>query len=108
MQNPVPEEGELFSPDMIGVKVTAEDVFMWVRAWDLAGSVEGDWTVGVLMGKTRKGSYVVGDIVRFRGRPDTVRDRIVETARMDTKRIKISMPQDPGQAGIHQMEFYVS
>jgi phage terminase large subunit-like protein len=66
MQNPVPEEGELFSPDRIGVKATAEDVFFWVRAWDLAGTVEGDWTVGVLMGKTRKGSYVVGDVVLAR------------------------------------------
>jgi hypothetical protein len=100
MQNPVPDEGELFSPDRIGVKATAEDVFMWVRAWDLAGSDEGDWTVGVLMGKTRKGSYVVGDVVRFRGRPDVVRDRIVETARADTNRIRISMPKDPGQAGL--------
>jgi hypothetical protein len=61
MQNPVPDEGELFSPDRIGVKATAEDVFLWVRAWDLAGSVEGDWTVGVLMGKTRKGSLLVPD-----------------------------------------------
>jgi hypothetical protein len=34
MQNPVPEEGEPFSPDRIGVKATAEDVFLWVRAWD--------------------------------------------------------------------------
>ena len=47
------------------------------------------------MGKTRKGSYVVGDVVRFRGRPDMVRDRIVETARSDTVRIKISMPKEP-------------
>jgi hypothetical protein len=31
-KEPVPEEGELFSPDRIGVKATAEDVFMWVRA----------------------------------------------------------------------------
>ena len=100
MQNPVPEEGELFSPDRIGVKATAEDVFMWVRAWDLAGSVEGDWTVGVLMGKTRKGSYVVGDVVRFRGRPDTVTDRINETARMDTVRIKIRPPSTWPMIGV--------
>jgi hypothetical protein len=48
-QNPVPDEGELFSPDRIGLRDRTDDVVLWVRGWDLAGSVEGDWTVGALL-----------------------------------------------------------
>ena len=101
-QNPVPEEGELFSADMAGLRDRTDDVVIWVRGWDLAGSVDGDWTVGVLMGRTRDGRYVVGNVVRFRGRPDEVEDKVMETARLDTKRTRISMPRDPGQSGLAQ------
>jgi len=90
-QNPVPDEGELFSPDRIGLRDRTDDVVLWVRGWDLAGSVEGDWTVGALIGRTTDGRFV-GNIVRFRGRPDAVEEKILETARLDTRRVKISLP----------------
>ena len=35
----------------LGLRTTSEDVFMWARAWDLAGLVEGDRTAGVLMAR---------------------------------------------------------
>ena len=91
-QNPVPDEGELFSPDRIGLRDRTDDVVLWVHGWDLAGSVEGDWTVGALIGRTTDGRFVVGNIVRFRGRPDAVEEKILETARLDTRRVKISLP----------------
>jgi predicted phage terminase large subunit-like protein len=100
--NPVPDEGELFSPDKLGLASRTDDVVVWVRAWDLAGSKDGDWTVGVLMGRTKDKRYLVANVVRFRGRPDEVEDRIFETARFDTRKVKISMPRDPGQAGLAQ------
>jgi predicted phage terminase large subunit-like protein len=101
-QNPVPEEGELFSPDRIGLRDRTDDVIQWARGWDLAGSKEGDYTVGALVGRTRDKRFVVGNVVRFRGRPDEVEDKIEETARLDTRRTRISIPRDPGQSGLAQ------
>jgi hypothetical protein len=59
-QNPVPDEGELFSPDKIGLRDWTDDVVQWVRGWDLAGSKEGDYTVGAMVGRTKDGRFVVG------------------------------------------------
>ena len=47
--------------------------------------VDGDWTAGVLMGKTRTGQVVIGNVVRFRGRPNEVANKVLETARGDVK-----------------------
>jgi len=58
-QNPVPDEGELFSPDRITLRSHTDDVILWARGWDLAGSVDGDYAVGALVGlktKTRMNS----------------------------------------------------
>jgi hypothetical protein len=64
----------------ISASATADLAHDWGR--DVRNTVASEaYQVNVLMSKTRKGSYVVGDVVRFRGRPDVVRDRIVETAR---------------------------
>jgi predicted phage terminase large subunit-like protein len=106
-QRPTPEEGELFAPDRITIRDHTSDVILWVRGWDFAGSIEGDWTVGVLIGKTKGGTYVVGHVCRFRGRPDVVADRVLEIARSDTKMVRISIPQDPAQAGKFQAEWYI-
>ncbi|MGP0089640.1 MAG: hypothetical protein ACLPKB_06730, partial [Xanthobacteraceae bacterium] len=37
-QNPVPDEGEMFSPDRIGMRGHTSDVIIWCRGWDLAGT----------------------------------------------------------------------
>lgn len=102
-QRPTPDEGEMFVPDRMSLRRTTEDVFVWVRAWDLAGSKDGDWTCGVLMGKSKSGKIVIGNVVRMRVRPNEVANRVLATAEADTSRIKI----DPKQAGIAQQEFYV-
>jgi len=105
-QRPTPDEGEMFAPDRMGLRTNTDDVLLWVRAWDLAGSKEGDWTVGVMMGLTRDRKVVVGNVKRLRGRPEEVADAIAETARADTRRVKIAMGIDPGQAGLAQKDFY--
>jgi predicted phage terminase large subunit-like protein len=101
-QRPVPEEGEFFLVDNMPTK-DVSDVVERVRAWDLAGSRDGDFTVGVRLGKTRDDRYVVEHVARFRGLPNVVEDRVLETARADGSRVKISLPKDPGQAGVHQV-----
>lgn len=81
------------------------------RAWDFAASPEGDWTVGVLMGrddtKDARHPFVVLDVVRLRGRPADVRALVLATAESDGRSVRIIIPQDPGQAGKDQAEQYV-
>jgi phage terminase large subunit-like protein len=103
-QQPVPDEGELFAPDKLMLRDHTSDIFNRVRAWDLAGTVEGDWTCGVLIGKTKAGGFVVINVRRMRGTPDKVRAFILETAMGDTRLARISLPKDPGQAGLFQVE----
>ncbi len=105
-QQPVPDEGEFFAPDSIGLRRHTGDVVAWVRGWDLSGTAQGDWTVGVMMGLTKARRIVIGDVKRMRGRPDAVASMIEETARSDTRRVRIALARDPGQAGIAQQEFY--
>jgi phage terminase large subunit-like protein len=95
----------LFSTsDKLTLRDHTSDIFNRVRAWDLAGTVEGDWTCGVLIGRTREGKFVVTDVRRMRGTPDKVQAFILETARGDTRLARISLPKDPGQAGLFQVE----
>ncbi len=105
-QSPTPLEGGIFKPDQIVSVDTALHIVDSVRAWDLAASHDdGDWTVGTLMGRTALGRSVLSDVVRLRGRPDEVEAAIVSTAHRDGRRVQISLPQDPGQAGKAQIAY---
>ncbi len=105
-QRPTPLEGGIFKPDKLIPVEMAGDIHTWIRAWDLAATQDdGDWTVGALMGRRKDGSIVVGDIVRLQGRPDEVEAAIVATAARDGRKVKISLPQDPGQAGKAQVAY---
>jgi len=108
-QNPVPEAGEFFAADLLTVRSHTDDVVSWVRGWDLASTAKktADYTVGVMMGITRSKKTVIGDVKRMRGRPDEVADLIEATARADTRRVRIAIARDPGQAGAAQEAMYV-
>ena len=106
-QHPRPAEGSLFKTAMISVIPAAPVGGQIVRAWDLAatkaiGTRDPDWTVGVKLQRTQAGAYVVQDVVRLRGGPDEVEAAIVNTAHQDGPSVRISLPQDPGQAGKSQ------
>jgi predicted phage terminase large subunit-like protein len=99
MQSPSPAEGGLFKPERLTMIEAEPAGLRWVRAWDLAASLDGDFTVGVRLGADSEGRLVIGDMVRIRELADG-RDRaLVETARRDGKGVRIGLPQDPGQAG---------
>ena len=77
------------------------------RAWDLAATEktetnDPDFTSGTKMGRSRDGVFYVTDQTWERGSPQKVRDLIRNTASQDGKRVGISLPQDPGQAGKSQ------
>ena len=75
-----------------------------VRAWDDAATRDGgDWTVGVLMARTRAGVFYVIDVVRIQGSPLDVERLKAQTAKTDAdltaQRAAILLQQEPGAAG---------
>lgn len=101
------ESSGFFKSEWLGDPVSPFDleIVSRCRAWDIAGSLPSeslpnpDWTVGVLMGKTKTGLYVIEDVVRFRARYGEVIQKIIETGHQDPEHTQIILPQEPGQAG---------
>jgi len=107
-QDPRPGEGSLFRVSAIETMEAEPAGGQAVRAWDLAatkqtGTRDPDWTVGVKLKRLPDGRFVVLDVVRARGGPDDVERMIVNTAHQDGRGVRISLPQDPGQAGKTQV-----
>ncbi|MCX7379959.1 MAG: phage terminase large subunit [Alphaproteobacteria bacterium] len=107
-QRPMAAGGALFRTGQIGVIDALPADIRTVRAWDLAASaaVDGrdpDWTAGVRLGRDGQGRFIVTDVVRFRGGPHEVAERLLGTARLDGPDVAIGLPQDPGQAGKMQV-----
>lgn len=99
-QRPIADDGFVFKPDSIKVIDELPDVRRWVRAWDLAATDgAGDYTAGCLMGVAADGRIVVRDVTRLQGGPEKVEAMLVSTANADGRGTRISIPQDPGQAG---------
>ena len=71
-------------------------------AWDLASSIDGDWTVGVLMGLGVDDAVYVLNVIRFRQNTDE-RNREIRlsctTAYRKYRDIVFRLPQDPASAG---------
>ena len=82
---------------------------MVVRYWDRASTevseqnTDPDWTAGVKMFIADGNVYVV-DVERFRGRPAEVRQRIRTTASRDGADTEVWLEQDPGQAGVADVD----
>lgn len=107
-QRPTPPGGSLFQVGRIAIEDAPPPGIAWVRAWDLAASAAGDgrdpdWTVGLRLGRDGQGRLWVDDVIRFRGGPHDVAERLRLTARMDGASVPIGLPQDPGQAGKAQI-----
>lgn len=110
-QKPVLTEGNIFKPSNISIIDAIPAGTTLVRAWDLAatsdiGGRNPDWTRGALMGRTRDGGFVLADLVSLRGGPEEVEAIIRATASRDGRGIEISLPQDPGQAGVAQIKYF--
>lgn len=104
MQRPAPAEGGIFKPDQIQVvDALPAGRIEWWRGWDLASTTDGDWTAGAKVGRLPDGRFIVGDMARLRVGPDQRDAAMVNTAALDSRAVKISIPQDPGQAGKTQV-----
>lgn len=80
---------------------------VFARYWDRAATVNGDWTAGVKMAKLPNGIYVIVDVVRFRGPPALVEANIKATAALDGRACVQVLEQDPGQAGVAEIDYLV-
>ena len=109
-----PAAGMYFKRAQVGniLSIIPDDVTRWVRGWDLAATAESEggepaYTAGVLMGKRKNGRYVIADVINVRQAAADVRQTIRLTAQIDKakfKRVRIRLPQDPGQAGKDQAQ----
>ena len=103
----------MFQQDWFEIVEAAPADVDWVRYWDLAGTDEFEggkpaYTSGVKFGKCRStGLYYVGNVLRVRKSALGVEQTLKNTASLDTKRVRIGIPQDPGQAGKGQYQHLV-
>lgn len=112
-----PAAGLYFQRSQIGkiLDSVPNDVIRWVRSWDLAATADDEggepaYTSGILMGKRKSGRYVIADVINVRQTAGDVRKTIKATAMFDMakyRRVRIRLPQDPGQAGKDQAQSYI-
>ncbi len=103
-QRPVPREGGLFKRAWFAAERFINEAprgTQWVRHWDLAASTRSNspFTAGIKIGRMPSGRFVVGHAIRTREEGHRVRTLIRATAEADGRHVRISLPQDPGQAG---------
>ncbi|MBA2666106.1 MAG: phage terminase large subunit [Trueperaceae bacterium] len=89
--------------------VNPADFVQTVRSWDFAAtekaakSPDPDWTACVKMGVDKRGRVVILHAWQDRLTPHAVEQRAQSFAREDGQRVRITIPQDPGQAGKSQV-----
>lgn len=108
-----PTAGLYFRREWVKVIDVAPANLDVVRYWDLAATEktennDPDWTIGVKLGKYPDSNrWVVLHVVRLRGSPAKVEETIKQVAALDGPRVRIGLPQDPGQAGKAQAAYLV-
>lgn len=103
-QRPSNKEGSFFKVSNLEIIPAAPANLKTVRAWDLAASTKGDYTVGAKLGKDGAGLFYILDIVRGQWEPDERNRVMMQTAALDGRQTRIRLAQDPGQAGIDQIK----
>ncbi len=112
-QRPVKREGGLFKRAWLEIVGAAPAGTRWVRHWDLAATksklgADPAYTAGVRLGRAPDGVFYVSDVERFRDEGVEVRKTIRYVAAVDGPAVRISLPQDPGQAGKVQAHDYIT
>lgn len=117
-QRPIPRAGGLFDISEIRYVDKIPDTVRGkrVRGWDLAGTgnrpgekkgAKAAWTVGALLCLDQDGVLWIEDIERGRWEADEVLGHIKRVAERDGPLVTQSIPQDPGQAGKHQVQAFI-
>ena len=116
-QRPAPRDGGLFKRGGFTLGRALPAGCATVRAWDLAASLPKggrgtggrgpDYTAGVKLARAPDGHLYVVDVRRDRLSAGGVERLILATAAEDGPSCRISLPQDPGQAGKAQAQYLV-
>ena len=106
-QRPSPRGGGMFQRswfEMVDVAPAGGDV---CRGWDLAATETNNaaFTAGVRIKRAFNGIIYIEHCLRLRASPAGVDNAILNTASQDGDSVKISIPQDPGQAGKSQKKY---
>jgi predicted phage terminase large subunit-like protein len=102
-QRPVPREGAMFQERWFEPVDAAPAVMERVRYWDKAGAKpgQGDWTIGVLMGRCANNLFWIEDVIRGQW-PADERNRVIKWAAEADKllhgRVLTAVEQPPGLA----------
>lgn len=112
-QRPAPRSGGMFKRSdwiIVDEKDVPKTFANVVRGWDLAATKDGGGaqTAGVKIGITHDDKIYVMDSHCGRWGPNEVITQIKNTAEIDGKFVRISIPQDPGQAGKVQKSSYAA
>jgi predicted phage terminase large subunit-like protein len=101
--------GNYFRREWFGAPLATvpTDIIARCRFWDRAASerrtgTDPDGTVGLLVGKTRQGLYVIEDCVRLFASPHQVELEMVKCAKRDGVQTIIGFMCDPGSAGKYE------
>lgn len=108
-QRPTPRGGGMFQEkDFQYLDKPPARIKTRVRGWDLASSKKSDaaFTAGVLMSLTPDDDIVIEDVDRGQWSPGEVATNIRTNAERDGASVIIDLPQDPGQAGKHQISSF--
>lgn len=108
-QRPAPREGGMFKRGWFAPVKAVPAATEFVRGWDLAATVTDGaaYTAGVKLGRYPDGRFVIAGSARDRLSAGGVEKLIKSTAATDTVDCRISLPQDPGQAGKAQAQYLV-
>ncbi len=106
-QRPAPRGGGMFKKEDFQIMELEEFRQLkgrHVRGYDLAASnkKKSPYTVGLDMMMATDKRIIICDVDRYKKTPGAVEARILKTAELDGKSVKIDIPQDPGQAGKSQ------
>ena len=83
-----------------------------IRYWDRASTKPNEsnpdpsWTVGLKLLKYPNNTYVVADIIRVRDTPLQIENYVRNTAHIDTYQCTVGLEEDPGQAGVCDIQNY--
>jgi len=105
-QRPAAREGAMFKRRWFNIVKAIPHGTKFVRGWDFAGTPGGgDWSVGVKIGRTQEGRFIVVGVEREQVSSAGLEQLLKSTAQRDGVLCPIDFPQDPGQAGKAQAEY---
>jgi predicted phage terminase large subunit-like protein len=115
MQDPAAGDGEMFKAMWFEDKyidaANLPEGLRMVRAWDRAATkVEAgkdpDYSVGMLLGRSRTGITYIIDVIRFRDTPLNNEIKTRQAAKADGIRVHIVQEQEPGSSGKTTISHY--